>query len=368
MLEWKEEIGGSCAPVLCLGPWSWGPGTGLLESLGKLPQSAEPRGRGGKSTSPEWMAFFVPLQLGEGFLQSGRHWAPGWGWCPVVFGLCAGAGRLTMGIVLPTRCVPGPGLPLTMPSVHGCGELGVRLFCNGAAWRRPGCEEQDHLVPASLEAAVWQASLGTPFLLIPGGFGESVSGVPKPPAVEPWLLPDPEFRLTPADLKLTPTLSSGWQGRQAEGRGLASLALMLSYCFRPRHHSARIPAIAVMGVGGHSAAEECASHSTVSRWQRRDMSSGGLAPEAGALPPRWAPLCHWVESRRWGQRPSLWASLDPMLSLEHWRQQMLEFILDTWISVSTFCFPGPCPCATIHLLTQHDCVPISALGLGVAQG
>lgn len=47
---------------------------------------------------------------------------------------------------------------------------------------------------------------------------------------------------------------------------------------------------------------------------------------------------------------------------------MLEFILDTWISVSTFCFPRPCPCATIHLLTQHDCVPTSALGLGVAQG
>ena len=47
------------------------------------------------------------------------------------------------------------------------------------------------------------------------------------------------------------------------------------------------------------------------------MSSGGLAPEAGALPPRWALLCHWVESRRWGQRPNLWASRDPTLSLEH---------------------------------------------------
>lgn len=140
-----------------------------------------------------------------------------------------------------------------------------------------------------------------------------MSGVPKPRAVEPHLNPGPEFRPTLTDVRLTPTcLQPGEGGGVGVELGITGAKALLAH-LDAHDNSQGQPVCPVHG--------RISSHSTGSRWQRWGVSSGGLAPEAGAHLPGRALSCRC--GGREGQRPSLPASRDPMLSLEHGRQQLL---------------------------------------------
>lgn len=87
--------------------------------------------------------------------------------------------------------------------------------------------------------------------------------------------------------------------------------------------------------------------------------------EAGAHLPGRALSCRC--GGREGQRPSLPDSRDPMLSLEHGRQQLLAAHSRRLHSCLNSLLPKPCPCPTVYARIQQDCVPNSVLGVGVAQ-